>query len=323
MISRRLLRIKAMHIAYAYFNSEDGNIKFFENELKNSIQNFYDLYLAFFSLIVEVKDFANYIIELRKGKLLASEEDLNPNLRFVENRVIADLENIEEIKRFIETNNMIWKENSNIIKVVYNALVESDVYEDYMKYPASSYSHDKQIVYYILEQILPDNEDLYQLLEEMSIYWNDDIELVLSMNIRTVQRMKASKSHNNKLFPLYKTKDDKEFVKTLFRNTVANHERSQQVIAELSDSWENDRIALIDMTIMELAITELISFPLLPIPVTLNEYIDMAKFYSTEKSHIFVNGILEKAIIHLTEKGLIKKRGAGLLNSSPNERDDE
>ena len=192
--------------------------------------------------------------------MLASEEDLNPNLRFVNNKVIADLENIEEIKRFIETNNTIWKEHSNIIKVVYNTLVESDVYEDYMKHLVNSYSHDKQIVYYILEQIFPDNEDLYQLLEEMSIYWNDDIELVLSMNIRTVQRMKETKSHNNKLFPLYKTKDDHEFVKTLFRKTIANHEHSQQVIAELSESWENERIALIDRTIIELAMTELVSF---------------------------------------------------------------
>ncbi len=323
MISRRLLRIKAMHIAFAYFNSGGGTIKFFENELNNSINKFYDLYLSFFSLIVEIKDFAGHKTELRKGKLLASKEELNPNMRFIKNRVIDDLENNDDVSRFTEGNNMMWKKHSNIIKIMYNSLVSSDVYSDYMKNPVDSYSNDKQIIYYILEQLFPNNDELYQVLEEMSIYWNDDIELVLSMNIRTIQRMKESKKSNNKLFPLYKNNDDHEFVKTLFRKTIANHERNQQIISELSNSWETDRIALMDKTIIELAITELTEFPLLPIPVTLNEYIDMAKYYSTEKSHIFVNGILEKIVSCLTEKGLVKKRGSGLLNISTDEQSSE
>jgi N utilization substance protein B len=308
-----------MHIAFAYFNCGGGTIKFYENELSNSIQKFYDLYHAFFSLLVEVKHFAEQKAEIRKTKLLATSEERNPNLRFIQNRVIADLESMEELQKYLTTKKMGWQNSPEIIKLVYNTLVSSDVYQDYMNNPVDSYSNDKQIIYYIFEQILPDNSEVYQLLEELSIYWNDDIELVLTMNIRTIQRMKESKNSGNKLLPLYKTDDDLVYVKTLFRQTIAKHERNHLLISELSSNWEAERIALADKVILELAITELTEFPLIPAAVTMNEYIDMAKFYSTEKSHIFVNGILEKVIDKLTKEGLIRKIGKGLLNEAKEE----
>ncbi len=308
-----------MHIAFAYFNTSDGTLKFYENELNNSIQRFYDLYHAILGLIIEVKHYAGQKTEIRKNKLLATSEELNPNLRFLNNRVIADLEKMEELQKYLASRKIGWNNYPEIVKQVYNTLVNSEVYNDYMSNSVDSYSNDKQIIYYILEQILPDNVELYQLLEELSIFWNDDIELVITMNIRTVQRMKETRSSANKLLPLFKTDDDLEYVKKLFRQTIAKHERNQNLIAELSSNWEAERIALTDRVILELAITELTEFPLIPVAVTLNEYIDMAKYYSTEKSHIFVNGILEKIIDKLTKEGTIKKVGRGLLNEDTEE----
>ena len=319
MISRRLLRMKAMHIAFAYFNSGEGSLKFYENELTNSILKFYDLYHAFFALLAETRQFACKRIEQRKNKLMPTEEDLNPNTRFANNRVILDIEGIESYQKYIENRKIGWQEYPEIINHIYNSLIESDVYADYINAEEDDYSNDRQIVYYFLEQIFPDNDELYQLLEELSIYWNDDIELVLSMNIRTVQRMKESRGGDNKLLPLYKTDDDMEFVKKLFRRTIVNHERNLELISGLSNKWEAERIALADKVIMEMALTELMEFPLIPVPITLNEYIDMAKNYSTEKSHVFVNGMLEKAIEILTAENLIKKVGPGLKSKSNEE----
>lgn len=318
MISRRLLRMKAMHIAFAYFSSGEGSLKFYENELTNSILKFHDLYHAFFALLVETRQFAVNRMELRKNKLMPTEEDLNPNTRFVNNRVILDIEQIEDFQKYITTRKIGWQEYPEIIRHVYNSLIESDVYDNYINAEDDNYNNDRQIVYYFLEQVFPDNDELYQLLEEQSIYWNDDIELVLSMNIRTVQRMKENRGADNKLLPLYKTDDDMEFVKKLFRRTIVNHERNLDIITQLSDKWEAERIALADKVIIEMALTELTEFPLIPVPITLNEYIEMAKYYSTEKSHVFVNGMLEKAIEILTAEGLIKKIGPG-LNSKSNE----
>lgn len=318
MISRRLLRIKVMQVVFACFSSGERSMLFYENELNKSIEKFYELYHAFFALLIELRDFANHKIELRKGKLLASHEELNPNMRFINNRVLSDLENNGGIKKYIATNNTIWKEQPEVVKKLYNTLIESEVYIDYMQNPNDSYNNDKQVLYYIFEHILPDHDDLYQFVEDTSIYWNDDIELVLSMNIRTIQRMKQNKGANNKLFPLYKNIDDIEFVKKLFRNVIAKHERNKNIISELSYNWEPDRIALIDRVILELAITELTDFPLIPIPVTLNEYIDIAKYYSTEKSHMFVNGLLDKIVELLTASGDIKKTEIGLNNPIDN-----
>lgn len=316
MISRRLLRIKAMHIAFAYFNSGEGSLKFYENELSSSILKFYDLYHAFFSLIVEVRQFAEQRIEQRRNKLVPTEEDLNPNTRFVNNRLLLDLEGMDSFNKYRSTRKIGWQDYPEIVKRTYNSLIESDVYADYIAAPDDSYGNDRQIIYYILEQLLPDNEELYQLLEEQSIYWNDDIELVLSMNIRTVQRMKENKGVENKLMPLYKTDEDMEFVKKLFRRTVVNHERNLELISELSSQWETERFALVDKVLLEMAITELTEFPLIPIQISMNEYIELAKYYSTEKSHVFVNGMLEKAIEKLTAANLIKKVGPGLLSKA-------
>ena len=305
-----------MHVAFAYFNNNDGDIKFYENELKLSIQKFYDLYVAVLFLLVDLRYYAENKLEQRKNKYIPTKEDLNPNTKFIRNQILLDIEAMLVSNKTNEIKNFGWSNYPEVIKYLYNNLISSDVYSEYMKENIDSYNHDKQIIYYIIEQLLADNNDLYQLLEDLSIYWNDDIELALTMDIRTIQRMKQSKGADNKLLPLFKNKDDQEFVLKLFRKTIMNHERNLSLITEMSTNWESERIAKVDKVILEVAMTELAEFPLIPIPVTLNEYIDMAKYYSTDRSHTFVNGILDRAILKMKDEGIIKKIGPGLVNKN-------
>ena len=322
MISRRLLRIKAMHVLFAYFNSNNNDIMFFEKELEKSINKFYDLYLAVFELLRELRYFAENKIEQRRHKHIPTFEDLNPNEKFIKNQILYDVELMLSTAKLDNRTRFQWNQYPEVIKHLYSSLETSEAYMAYMQ-EATSYSGDKQIIYYTIEQLLADNDEFYDLLEDLSIYWNDDIEMALSMNIRTIQRMRFSKGSSNKLMPLFKNKDDHEFVKKLFRKTIANHERNNKIIDNISANWEPDRIAKVDKVILELAMVEFTEFPLIPIPVTLNEYIDMAKYYSTERSYTFINGILDNTVSILRDEGLINKTGVGLLEELKEEKDDD
>lgn len=318
MISRRLLRIKAMHIAFACFNNNDGDIKFYENELNNSIQKFYDLYIAILFLLVDLRYYAENKLEQRKNKHIATKEDLNPSVKFITNQVLLDIEVMLNQSKTSEVKNFGWNKYPEILKKIYNNLITSDTYLEYMSEDIKSYTRDKQIICDIIEYIFANNDDLYQLFEDMSIYWNDDIELALTMNIRTIQRMKQTKAGENKLLPLFKNKDDQEFVLKLFRKTIVNHTLSTKLIEEASSNWEVERIAKIDKVILEVAMAELITFPLIPIAVTFDEYIEMGKYYSTDRSHTFINGILDRVILKMNEEGLVKK-----INTPINNKEDE
>lgn len=300
-----------MHIAFASLNNSDGDLAAHEREMLRSINQFLDLYHAFFLLLIELQAYAQERIEIGRNKKLATPQDLNPNTRFADNRVIDDLRGVMSNTAY---NNVVdWHEMSGtLVRDLYNKMAATDVYRAYMDAPADSYSNDKQIAYYVFEQLLPDSEELFAALEERSIYWNDDIELVLTMNIRTVQRMKETRGSANRLLPLFKDDDDLDFVKRLLRKTLLRREQSHQLIAELSQKWELDRIALIDKTIIEMAIAEMIEFPLIPVAITINEYLDIARFYCGEKSPVFINGILERAVERLEAEGRVRKVGTGV-----------
>ena len=302
-----------MHVIFAYFSNDNNDIKLYEKELDKSILKYYDLYLAVFDLLCELRFFAENKIEQRKNKHIPTFEDLNPNEKFVKNQVLLDIEKMMSEFKFEKNNRFQWSRYPEIIKHLYNNLEASDAYSEYMQQPVISYSKDKQILYYIIEHLIANNDELYDLLEDLSIYWNDDIEMALSMNIRTIQRMKPVKEKTNKLLPLFKNREEQDFVIKLFRKTIVNHERNEKIITDISSNWEADRIAKADKIILEIAMTELAEFPLVPIAVTMNEYIDMAKYYSTERSHSYINGMLENTVSVLKEQGLINKIGIGLI----------
>jgi len=307
MISRTLLRIKAMHVAFSYHNNPCEDLTFYENELQKSLDRYYDLYIAFFTILFTIQRHAVDITEIRRRKFTATPEERNPNMRFINNRVINDLMKNKEIESASRFNPIIWEEYPEIIRKIYNSLVETDVYKDYMENPMDSYSNDKQIVYYIYEILLPENIDIFSVLEDKSIFWNDDVEFVLSMNHRTIQRMKESKSANNKLMPMYKTHDDEVFVKKLLQKALLQANQYDKLIAGILNNWELERMAIIDRVILHLAITEFLEFESIPLPVTMDEYIEIAKYYSTEKSPTFINGLLERIVDQLQRDNKISK----------------
>jgi len=300
-----------LHILYAYFNSNEEGLARYEKELFKSIEKSYDLYHLFFMLLIDVKEFAEQKIETAKKKRIPTREDLNPNLKFINNRVINQLISSNRLYKYINEKKLSWVDNPELIKRVYNMMIESDSYQKYMNVDDDSFEHDKQFVITFFSEYLVNNDLLYQILEEKSIYWNDDIEFVLSMNIKTIQKTKKTAIDVN-LFQLFKNDEDKEFVTKLFRMVILNHQENSQIIQEHIVNWDIDRIANLDLLVIEMAIVEITQFSSIPVKVSFNEYIELVKYYSTGRSNAFVNGVLDKIINQLKKEGKVQKAGRGL-----------
>ena len=313
MISRHLLRIKVLIILYSYFKSDNKSDVKFENDLFFSINKTYDLYHLLLILIVDIKNYAEEKINLARQKRIPSPEDLNPNTKFIDNKVIHSLEKNKRLNTYILNNKLSWVENPELVKQLYNNIIQSSIYEAYMTNEQSSYKLDKQFVIDVFTNIIVNSEFVSQILEEKSIYWNDDIEFVVSMIVKTINGFKETDDEYKSLMSLFKNEDDKDFVRKLFYKTISNHETNKTIINEFTKNWDFDRIAFMDKLIMETAITEILEFPSIPIKVSLNEYIEISKFYSTQKSSVFINGVLDKIINQLQKDNKIIKTGRGLI----------
>lgn len=314
MLSRRLIRVKTSHILYAYFKSVDPSINKFEKELFFSFNKTHELYHYLLLLIIEIKKHALARINLARNKHVLTHEDLNPNLRFVNSKVISQLESNYDFKKYMDEKKISWLNYPVLIKDIYQIMVNSEVYKNYMNGTENSYASDKKFVIEFYLQFLDTSELLYQILEEQSIYWNDDVEFIINMIIKTLKSFKEEEKENSKLMPLFKNQDDRDFAKNLFRKTILNHNEYNKLIAKHTRNWDIQRIAFMDILFMQLTIAEVVEFPSIPIKVSLNEYIEIIKYYSTKKSSTFINGILDKIINSLKEEGKIKKTGRGLIS---------
>lgn len=301
MLSRRLLRTKVLTAIYAFNRRNDNDIATAEKELMMSIDKSYDLYHGMLSLVIVLANVALDKIEMGRQRMIPSEEDLNPNMRFVNNKVIAQLRNNISLQKFIEKNRLSWLDYPHVLKNMYNELLAWEVYREYMAAESNTYTSDKQFIVRLISEFFPYSEDLEACLEDISIYWNGDIEYIVVMAAKTVQKFKVSDTAQAPLMPLYKNEDDIDFVKILFRKTLLNEERYRELIDKNTTNWEVDRIALMDFLVMETAISELVEFPNIPLRVTLNEYIDISKYYCSVKSATFVNGILDRVAKELAE----------------------
>ncbi|WP_462281376.1 transcription antitermination factor NusB [Salinivirga cyanobacteriivorans] len=317
MISRRLLRIKNMHIVYAWLRNPEGSIEQYHKELQKSITSFEDLYYTFFQLLIEIHHYLLQEIERKKAKHLPTEEELNPNMRFIENPAMQAIVNDEQIQSYVRNNHITWNDNTDLVKKLAHEIEESNFYNRYMvREEEPDHKAHKEVIITILTDIIAASESVFEALEEKSVYWNDDIELVLSMNIRTVERIK--RTYRLKPMKLFKNEADQEFVYALFRKTTAHFKDHQEIIKKTASNWELDRIALMDKVIIALGITELRNFPEIPVRVTLNEYIEMAKFYSTEKSNTFVNGVLDKIVLQLKNNNELNKIDGSIFDKDKN-----
>jgi len=316
MISRRQLRIKALQSLYAYYTTGSEDMKRSENELHFNIEKAYELYHYLLLLIIDVMIYADSRIEIARNKRIPTPEDLHPNMRFINNRLINQLRNNRQLLRFVEQHKLNWANHPELIKEVYSRLIESEEYEAYMKGEEPGYLEDKRLVTFIYTHIIYTSERLDSILEEQSIYWNDDLEFITSMIVKTFKKFKEEDGPDKLLMDLYKNKEDTDYVVRLFRQTILHRDEYVEYIKQNTRNWDLDRIAFMDILIMQIAIAELIAFQSIPTKVTLNEYLEISKFYSTNKSNVFINGVLDKVLMQLKEENKISKAGRGLIGEN-------
>lgn len=315
MLNRRFLRIKVLQALYAFFQSDRTEITAGEKEMLKSINKIFDLYLYMLVLITDVSEHARRNIEQNKEKRLPTDEDLNPNTKFIDNRVIAQIENNFEFKKQIDARKISWQVEWDNVRKLWRRIREGEEYRAYMDSPTSSFEEDKNFVLTIFRNYIGVDDVMHAFLEDRSIYWADDLTLVALNIIKTIQNTKEDMpQHGRVLSPLFKDKeDDLMFVKELFRKTISFNDSYSELIAEKTRNWEVDRIALIDVILMKMALCEFEHFSSIPVKVSLNEYIELAKNYSTTKSKVFINGVLDKLVMDLKNNGRVVKRGRGLI----------
>ncbi|HYX07347.1 MAG TPA: transcription antitermination factor NusB [Bacteroidales bacterium] len=314
MISRRLIRIKILQVLYAFYKSENSSVSNSEKELFFSLKKTYDLYNYLFQLILDIARYAESRIELAKQKKIPTQEDLHPNTRFIDNRLIEQLSKNYQLNKYLNENKLSWVNYPELIKKLFQQIQEHEIYQAYMNNDHSpDYAADKKLITFVLEAIFAPSEDLGGILEEQSIYWNDDVEFVISMMIKTIRRFKEHDNEYVSLMSMFKNEEDRNFAKQLFRKSIVNHKDYSTLIEKYTRNWDVDRIAYMDIIIMQQAISEVIEFPSIPTRVTFNEYIEISKYYSTPKSSVFINGILDKVVQELKEKNIINKQGRGLI----------
>jgi N utilization substance protein B len=318
MISRRLLRVKALHTLYAFNRKEGDDLVAASKELIVSIGKAYDLYLYLLQLYVELSDIADVKIETGLQKNIPSWDDLNPNRRFSENRLVKVLRESRELSHILTERKISWNGYNEIPRMLYNKMASWDDYTAYIESSDDSFSSDRKFLNHLLIGLLLESDDLISHLEERSIYWNDDFELAVIMVEKTLKKIKDGDASSDLLIPLYKNEEDERFADTLLRNVILKNEDTRKLIDSNTTNWEIERIALMDILVMQLAITEIIVFPEIPVKVTLNEYIEIAKYYCTSKSSTFINGILDKVVKEMKSKGLFEKAGRGLIGDNEN-----
>jgi transcription antitermination protein NusB len=315
MINGRLIRIKVLQVLYAHSKKNDKISSFsVEKELFLSIEKFYDLYLLMLLISVEMAQLEDERIEMRRNKNIRTKEDMDPSTRFAQNKIIEKIKTNQELIDNKKERKLQWKLHRNFLKRIYNEFIESELYSNYINSTDSSFQSDKKFLIKFYVEFLSENQAFLDFLEEENIYWNDDIGFATIMVVKSIENIKPDKK-NNKILPLYKNEDDKDFAKKLLTTTIQKQEEYLDIISKHTQNWDTERIAQMDLLILQMAITELFEFKSIPVKVTLNEFIEISKYYSTEKSKIFINGILDNIIKHLEKDGSIVKTGRGLINS--------
>lgn len=316
MLNRRHLRIKVLQTLYAYFQSKDEDYGKAERELMTSIDRIYDLYVYLLLSFSELKSMGEQRMANAAKKIRPTEEELNPNRKFVDNQLIALIEGSAELRKQSESRKVNWMgaEEQEMFKKMFKAVRESETYFEFMNNGETGFEEDRAFLLALFKTEIANFPQLYTYFEDKSIHWMDDIDLACSMVMKTIKGYNEEDAHFG-ILPLYKDEEDeKYFVKVLLRKSIMMEKENEQLIDELTQNWEVDRIAKMDVFLMGMAITEMQEFSNIPTKVTLNEYIEISKFYSTPKSNGFINGILDKAIVRLQQDGKINKVGRGLKN---------
>jgi len=313
MLNRRHIRIKVLQILYAFFHSESDDLLKSERELDKSMRKTHALYLHLLILLVNLKSLAEQKIEMGKNKLLPTQDDLNPNTKFIDNKILCLLAENLSLNDKIKSEEIFWDESPELQGKLLRQIQESEIYKSYMAEVSFSFLEDRKFVSAFFMEFIASNEDLHNFLEEKSIYWLDDFEVSNLTVMKTLKSLKPESDKYSRIFPVYKNEDDKEFANNLLKKTVLNSAVYKKYIVETASNWDEERISDMDQLLMQMAISELLNFETIPVKVTLNEYIELSKDYSSKKSKIFINGVIDKLAIRFNEEGKLKKLGRGLI----------
>lgn len=301
-----------MQALYSYFQHEKGDVAKFEKELFKSIDKIEELYLSILVLFENLHHVALIIIDENKNKRLPTQEDLSPNLNFINNRLLKAIAESDDLKRKSEQRKITWQNDFDLVRRMFNEIRQTEVYKNYMANKNNSLEDDKNLMIYIVTEHLSNNEVLASLLEERNMHWADDSFVAFNSIIRTFESFEG----DFKILPLLKDeKDDEEFMSTLFKKTILYREQFLELIDKHTKNWELERIANMDMLLMQMALAEILYLPNIPVKASLNEYIDISKEYSTPNSKTFVNGVLDKIIAELKQDNKIEKSGRGLKDN--------
>ena len=306
MINRELIRIKIVQLTYAYYQNGNKNMDSAEKELLFSLSKAYHLYNYLLLLIIAVTKEARHQVEVLTTR--AKREGTEPpSDKFAYNKFAMQLEENKMLQEFVETQKQTWDDDVEFIRKLYGQITQSDIYRHYMENQDDSYEADREVWRQLYKALVVENDDLSNLLEDKSLYWNDDKEVVDTFVLKTIKRFDPKNKKNQELLPEYKDEEDKDFARRLFRATIMNADQYQRYMSDASRNWDFSRLAYMDVVIMQIAIAEMLTFPAIPISVTINEFVDLAKIYSTPKSGSYINGMLDSIARYLIKEGMLLK----------------
>lgn len=307
MLSRRLIRVKVMQTLYSLIQQGNLDPQEAERLLQHSIGKSQELYHLILQLPSALRHLAAKKIEIGRSKMRPTAAELNPNTRFAQNRLILQLEENEQLNKIVETQGVSWSQDDTVIKTIFSKLAHSEIYNRYMEAETDSFEADKAFVLKLLGKELPKMSFFFQALELKNVFWNDEAEFMISMAMKTIKDFDGQNEPQVELMPLYKDQDDVDFTKRILHRSIIERDNTIKLIKKFSKNWDADRVALMDVILIDMAIAEMTTMVNIPIKVTLNEYIEISKFYSTDKSNSYINGLLEKIVRQLVEEKRINE----------------
>lgn len=307
MINRNLIRIRIVQIVYSWYQNTNKDLRSAEKELLFGLQKSYDLYYFMLQLMVELTRLYETRVEAKRNKFLPSEEDLNPNVNLLNNKFILQLQDNLQLNKYLNERPMSWDSNDSFVKNLLDSILAFETYSDYAAISAPTYNEDREFWRKTFKQFIYLNEELDDILEDESIFWNDDVEIIQTFVMKSIKQFSEEKKENQPLLPMFKDDEDRQYALKLLHDTFLNEQKYRTLIEKHTDKWDFERIAFMDLIIMQVALAEISTFETIPTNVSLNEYIEIAKSYSTPKSGIFINGILDSIVNEMKKENVIFK----------------